>query len=136
MAKPRIRHIAIFVRDPEKVAKFYQDVFDMELIHTRPSGERFVSDGHINLAILPHRLTASAAPGLNHIGFHVDSIDEIGKRIEKTGVEAPKKRPADRPYAEQRACDPEGNMFDLSELGFQVALSNEEKDKQKRKVPA
>ena len=134
MAKPRIRHIAIFVRDPVKVAQFYQDVFDMELIHTRPSGERFVSDGHINLAILPHRTTASAAPGINHIGFHVDSIEGISDKISAAGFEAPKKRPADRPYAEQRGCDPEGNMFDLSELGFEIAVSNEEKERRKVKA--
>ena len=94
MAKPRIRHIAIFVRDPVKVAQFYRDVFDMELIHTRPSGEQFVSDGHINLAILPHRTTASAAPGINHIGFHVDSIEGIRTRYPRP---ASRRRKSGRP---------------------------------------
>jgi hypothetical protein len=37
------------------------------------------------------------------------------------GSAGPKQRPADRPYAEQRTADPEGNMFDISVRGFQTA---------------
>jgi catechol 2,3-dioxygenase-like lactoylglutathione lyase family enzyme len=132
MTRPRIRHLAMFVRDPQAVAKFYQNVLDMELIHTRPSGEHFVSDGHITVALIPHKLEASVPPGLNHFGFHVDSIAEIARRTVAAGVEEPKRRPADRPYAEYRGCDPAGNMFDLSEHGFETAESNE--DRIKRKV--
>jgi hypothetical protein len=29
-----------------------------------------------------------------------------------------RKSPADRPYAEYRACDPEGNLFDISVHGY------------------
>jgi hypothetical protein len=34
------------------------------------------------------------------------------------GVRAPAKRPADRPYAETRGTDPDGNNFDLSVQGY------------------
>jgi predicted enzyme related to lactoylglutathione lyase len=30
MAKPQIRHLAIMTLDPEKLAKFYEQVFEME----------------------------------------------------------------------------------------------------------
>ena len=55
MAKPQIRHIALFARDPEKVAKFYESVFEMEIVHKNPaSNAHFLTDGYISLAVLPH----------------------------------------------------------------------------------
>jgi len=41
----------------------------------------------------------------------------------------PKRDPRiDLPYAEQRACDPEGNMFDLSLHGFELVETGAERD--------
>jgi catechol 2,3-dioxygenase-like lactoylglutathione lyase family enzyme len=119
MPRPSIRHIAIFARDTEKLAAFYERVFEMELIHNTGSGKaQYLSDGHVTLAILPHRLEGSAPRGLNHFGFSIDDQAAIFERLAETGVEEPKMRPADRPYAEYRAVDPEGNWFDLSEHGY------------------
>jgi len=133
MATPKIRHLAIFARDPAKMARYYQTVFDMKLVHTY--GEAcFVSDGYLTMAILKHRLDGSAPVGLNHFGFVVDSNDEIMRRTAEFGLEAPKKRPADRPFAEFRACDPEGNFFDVSQHGYEVVET--EQDRTKRKEPA
>ena len=133
MATPKIRHLAIFARDPAKMARYYQTVFDMKLVHTY--GEAcFVSDGYLTMAILKHRLDGSAPVGLNHFGFVVDSNDEIIRRTAEFGLEAPKKRPADRPFAEFRACDPEGNFFDVSQHGYEVVET--EQDRTKRKEPA
>jgi catechol 2,3-dioxygenase-like lactoylglutathione lyase family enzyme len=133
MATPKIRHLAIFARDPAKMARYYQTVFDMKLVHT--AGEAcFVSDGYLTMAILKHRLDGSAPVGLNHFGFVVDSNDEIMRRTAEFGLEAPKKRPADRPFAEFRACDPEGNFFDVSQHGYDVVET--EQDRTKRKEPA
>ena len=120
MQKPKIRHLAIMARDPEKVAQFYADVFDMKIIHTASGGKsRFLSDGYLTLAILPHKLEGSAPVGLNHFGFHVENRSEIMERIVAKGLEEPKQRPAERPYAEYRGCDVEGNWFDLSQHGFE-----------------
>ena len=47
----------------------------------------------------------------------------------------PTDRPADRVYAEQRATDPEGNNFDISEHGFERPESSEER-KQRKTAPA
>jgi catechol 2,3-dioxygenase-like lactoylglutathione lyase family enzyme len=104
MPRPQIRHIAIFADDTDEMAKFYVDVFE----------------------VLPHDANGQAVRGLNHFGFKVDSNAEIGERIARKGLRAPTKRPADRPYAEQRALDPEGNMFDISQHGFErVETENE-----------
>lgn len=129
MAKPQIRHLALFARDPEKVAKFYERVFEMEIAHKNTAGNAyFLTDGYISLAVLPHSTAKEAAVGLNHFGFMVEDQDEIARRIEDSGLEGPTKRPADRPYAETRACDPEGNMFDLSVHGFDRVETNGQRD--------
>jgi len=121
MGKPRLRHLAIFASDPARVAKFYKNVFEMEIVRVSPgSNAHFLTDGHINLAILPHSTEGQAPRGLNHFGFEVEDQNEISRRIAAEGQPAPKQRPADRPYAEQRGADPEGNMFDISERGFGV----------------
>jgi catechol 2,3-dioxygenase-like lactoylglutathione lyase family enzyme len=117
MAKPKIRHLALFARDPKKVADFYTSVFDMEVAHAGRNAY-FLTDGYLMLAILPHRLEGEAAVGLNHFGFNIEDRAAIMKKLEKWGVEVPKPRPGDRPYAEFRAVDPEGNWFDISEEGL------------------
>lgn len=118
MATPKIRHLAIFARNPQELAGYYQKVFDMKLVHTSPDGQHcFVSDGYLTMALLKHSTEGSAPVGLNHFGFAVESCEEIARRIEEFGLEEPKKRPADRPYAEFRAVEPGGNFFDISQKG-------------------
>lgn len=128
MAKPKLRHLALFARDPEKLAQFYIDTLEMTIV---PGSEgttaRYVTDGYFTLAILPHRLAGSAATGLNHFGFSVESTDAVSKRLAKHGVESPKERPGDRPFAEFRAVDPEGNWFDLSEHGFDTVETGDQR---------
>lgn len=122
MAKPKIRHLAIMTPDPQKLAKFYVSVFDMDIAMeakgTSGSGPVFLTDGYLNLALIPHSANSDAAVGLNHFGFHVEDVSEIADRLEKEGIREPAMRPAGR-YAEYRAADPFGNAFDLSEHGFQ-----------------
>jgi catechol 2,3-dioxygenase-like lactoylglutathione lyase family enzyme len=121
MPRPQIRHMAIFADNTDEMAKFYVDVFEMEIVHRSKNegGAIFLSDGYITVAILAHNADGQAVRGLNHFGFKVDSNTAIAEKIARAGLRAPRNRPADRPYAEQRALDPEGNMFDISEHGFQ-----------------
>ena len=119
--RPKIRHLAVITLDPERLAKFYEEVFQM----TRLTGKAgvpgskavYMTDGYITLALLENK--AEGKPnGMNHFGFHVDDQDEIARRLAKAGAKTPAKRPADRPYAETRATDPDGNNFDISVAGF------------------
>jgi predicted enzyme related to lactoylglutathione lyase len=129
MAKPKIRHLALFAREPKKLADFYTSVFDMEIAH-QGRNAYFLTDGYLMLAILPHRLEGEAAVGLNHFGFNIESCAETMDKLEKWGVEVPKQRPADRPYAELRAVDPEGNWFDISEEGLKDDQAIAKRNKQ------
>lgn len=116
---PQIRHLAIVSLDPEKLARFYEEVFDMELLNSG-NGAYYMSDGHITLALLPNKAEGKPS-GLNHFGFQIEDADEIARRLEEYGMARPAERPADRPYAETRATDPDGNNYDLSVHGYQKA---------------
>jgi predicted enzyme related to lactoylglutathione lyase len=120
---PKIRHLAIVTLDPERLASFYEQTFDMKrLPHKGASGSKavYVTDGYLTLALLENKSDGRPS-GLNHFGFQVEDQDEITRRMAQAGVKAPAKRPADRPFAETRGTDPDGNNFDLSVLGFGAA---------------
>ena len=123
----KIKHLAMITLDPEALAKFYCEVFDMEVVERGKGGEVYVTDGYLTVALLNNK--AEGKPnGLNHFGFHIDNQEEIAKRLTDYGMASPAKRPADRPYAETRATDPDGNNFDLSVHGFQRAEYQAERD--------
>lgn len=120
---PSIRHIAIRCQSPPAMAEFYKTVFDLQEVWR---GERvvYLSDGIVNLALLPplSRENPEEGAGLNHFGFAVESIEEIQRRLALAEVPSAAPRPQDgQRYAEWRACDPEGNAFDLSEAGWVLA---------------
>ena len=124
----KIKHIAIVTMDPSKLASFYQEVFDMQVLHTSKSGCVYLTDGYINVALLPNK--AEGKPnGLNHFGFEIENQKEIGQRMERFGLKTPAQRPRNRPYAETRGCDPDGNNFDLSVRGFQDIQYEKEREK-------
>ena len=124
---PKIRHLAIMCMDPQKLAEFYRDVFDMKILSTTEARDGYVSDGYITLALLKQKAVGKS-PGLNHFGFHIEDHNVIAERLKKWNVVGPEKRPADRAYAELRATDPEGNNYDLSVGGFDRDTSKPKKD--------
>jgi catechol 2,3-dioxygenase-like lactoylglutathione lyase family enzyme len=126
---PKIRHLAVICMDPEKVAKFYCDVFDMKVVGRSGRNNVFLTDGYMNLALLSQKAEGKP-PGLNHFGFQVEDAEEVTARLSKWDVVGPEKRPADRVYAETRATDPEGNNFDLSVAGFDREIAPEKRAKE------
>ena len=131
----RIKHLAIKTIDPERLAKFYVDVFEMEIINRSDKGAVFLTDGYLNLALLKAR--GDVPPGINHFGFAVDDMEAVADRLEAAGMGRPKVRPNNPPYAEVRAIDPDGNMFDLSLHGYQDEEFQEDRaDTAKTRQPA
>jgi catechol 2,3-dioxygenase-like lactoylglutathione lyase family enzyme len=120
--------LAIVTLDPEKLAKFYTEVFAMEVLERTPGGGIFLTDGTINLALLPNRADGKPS-GINHIGFHIEDTDEIAGRIAEWNLSAPAERPATRPYAETRITDPDGNNIDLSVHGFETVEIEADREK-------
>lgn len=136
MSRPQIQHLAIMSRDPERLATFYEKNFQMKRLHATKTGGIFLTDGHLTLAVLRHKLDGEAACGINHFGFSVESVDQMSNLLVADGLEQPKARPAHRPYAEYRAVDPDGNQFDLSEHGYQRVEYRAEREKKKEPVEA
>jgi catechol 2,3-dioxygenase-like lactoylglutathione lyase family enzyme len=127
---PKIRHLAIKTKDPTRLAKFYQEVFGMKVIHSEKSGAMYLTDGYLTLAILRNRGEATPS-GINHFGFQVDDLGDIGSKLAKWD-EPMTERPSTRPFAEHRAMDPDGNLFDISVHGYdEVELAADREGKKK-----
>ena len=93
----QIKHIAIATQDAEKTARFYQEVFNLRQV-AKLDGENakgyFLSDGNINLAILDFQNDQVAGAemgmgysGIHHIGFEVESLEEIAKKMQSAQAE-------------------------------------------------
>jgi len=132
----KIKHLAIKTKNPAKLAEFYKKVFDMQVVLTEKSGAIYMTDGYLTLAILKNRGDYTPS-GINHFGFHVDDMDEIEKRL-ATFDEPLTGRPSTRPYAERRAMDPDGNLFDVSVHGYDKIEYGDEREGKKKleKAPA
>ena len=135
----KIRHLAIKTKSPEKLAAFYEEVFGMKRIRSEKGGAIYMSDGYLTLALLRNRGEATPS-GINHFGFHVDDVRQIEEKL-KTFEEPLTQRPANRPFAEYRAMDPDGNLFDVSAHGYDEAEFQADRDQralktQKDKVPS
>ena len=129
----KIKHLAMITLNPDALAKFYCEVFDMKILERAKTGEVYLTDGYLTLALLTNK--AEGKPnGLNHFGFQIDDQEETAKRLADYGLARPAKRPADRPYAETRATDPDGNNFDLSVHGFQVVELAEQREKKEKEL--
>lgn len=133
---PGIRHIAYNAMDPEGMREFYSEIFGFVEVPSgleyRKAGKlnRFVGDGHINLAIHPFYNSGSKGHemkfGINHIGFLVQDLKATMENL--SSVAKVNKRPDDRPYAEYRITDPEGNRLDLSQSkGWEVGIDQWER---------
>jgi catechol 2,3-dioxygenase-like lactoylglutathione lyase family enzyme len=126
----KIRHLAIKTKSPEKLASFYEEVFGMKRIRSEKSGAIYMSDGYLTLALLRNRGEATPS-GINHFGFQVEDIKDIEGKLQK--FEEPlTERPGNRPYAEYRAMDPDGNLFDVSLHGYEEAEFQSDREKRAR----
>jgi catechol 2,3-dioxygenase-like lactoylglutathione lyase family enzyme len=120
---PKIRHIALLTKNQEAVAEFYKTAFDMKEVFRHQSkaggGDAiYLSDGYMNLAILPAR---ERPQGLYHFGFEVDDVESAAKTAVAAGAtQPPVGLPRDGRYAEVFIKDPTGNRIDLSAVGWKV----------------
>ncbi len=129
---PRIRHIAIGTNDPEATANFYKEGLGLKevgKVNSQTAEGYYLSDGHVNLAILKFKYDEPARTegavkytGVHHFGFEVENMAESRARIEKAGA-------THRPYpgtesmeargnVEVKFSGPDGVTVDLSEHGW------------------
>lgn len=124
----KIKHIAIRTEDPEKTAAFYQEVFGLKRVGLGRSGV-YLSDGHINLAILRRQPTdqgGTGKVGIEHLGFQVEDVDETLGSLDRLGGKQLTDRvnvtPADpshpQSYFEIKCLGPDDQIFDISATGW------------------
>jgi catechol 2,3-dioxygenase-like lactoylglutathione lyase family enzyme len=118
----RIRHLAILTEDVDRLVKFYTNSFGLKIVQGVGTAT-YLTDGHINLAIIPigpeRKIEGNhLKEGINHFGFEVDSVDALVSVCKEYGASTNvEKRPPNR-EAEFRVYDPDGNPIDLSRHGW------------------
>ena len=128
----RIRHIAIATRDLDGTKKFYIEGLGLKevgKINTPTSEGCYLSDGHINFAILKFKYDEPAKTegtlrytGIHHFGLEVENMEEARAQIEKAGaIHRPypgTEEMAKRGNVEVKFSGPDGVTIDLSEHGW------------------
>ena len=116
----KLRHIAVTVPNLEEAAKFYEKTFGM----TRSMESEIailLTDGVVSLAILKFKSDDQAGDergkdfhGLHHMGFVVNDIEAMQKKIESNGGRYHMQLP-DTPEgaSEIKFRDPNGVVFDI-----------------------
>jgi catechol 2,3-dioxygenase-like lactoylglutathione lyase family enzyme len=113
-----IRHIALVVEDSEATAAFYSSAFGLKEVFRQKNDETrgqwaiYLTDGYINLALLP----VERPLGVDHIGFAVDDVDAALQTAVTAGAVPPNRvNPRDGRQAETFVRDPLlGIKLDLS----------------------
>ncbi len=127
----KIKHIAITCEDPDSVASFYKQGFDLVEV-ARNDRQIQLTDGDINLTLLKWKTNqdADVGPngenysGIHHIGFQVDSLQDTGARLrEIDGQEIVRREIAKDgevrpPRAEEKWSGPNEQVLDISEPGW------------------
>jgi catechol 2,3-dioxygenase-like lactoylglutathione lyase family enzyme len=126
----RLRHFAIVVRDLEKSARFYEQVFDLKRVGQETldfAAAVYLSDGVVNLALLNYfgkrgsgLDDAENFVGAHHFGFQVDNIAETQKQIEAAGGTFffDLGEDQEKENFERKFKDPDGVIFDISHKGW------------------
>jgi len=135
----QIRHIAIQTQDEEATARFYIENFGLKEVRKLDSPRTagyFLTDGHINLAILRFKNDVIAGAergagwsGIHHIGFQVESLEETAEKL-AASVAKPRDdinvalglgaggAPAGHGNVEVRYSGPDNVTFDVSQTGW------------------
>jgi catechol 2,3-dioxygenase-like lactoylglutathione lyase family enzyme len=134
----RIKHIAIATQDADVTARFYTDVMGLQevgKVNSPNATGYYLSDGHINLAILNFQNDQVAGPeygsgysGIHHIGFEVDNLQEQASKLAAAGS-APRDEinralgigmdgPKRHANVEVKYSAPDGVIIDISETGW------------------
>lgn len=132
-----LSHFAIRVREPDRVAGFYADVFELEARNEPTAGKGVeLTDGRMTLVILPWKIsdfdgTGIEQPALDHIGFAVPDLDAFKKHVEKLNHSNPQIAPKPIDFNDEgkarlalfqkcprgsfHLADPDGTLIDVAQ---------------------
>jgi catechol 2,3-dioxygenase-like lactoylglutathione lyase family enzyme len=133
-----ITHLTIRAMNPEALAEFYATVYQFaEAERASQDPSYYLTDGTVTMVFAPWKIedylgTEHKRPGMDHIGFKVESVEAFKKDVETLASMdpewlAPKTPNLDHefqvilgllkacPYGHHHLADPEGNLLDVAE---------------------
>lgn len=112
----RIRHVALLAKDPVGVARFYAETFGLTEVERRAEEVVYLSDGHVNLAIIAAR---DRPEGIFHFGFQVEDTESTAQSAFANGA-PPELHEMSVGFVEHYIHDPAGTRVDISEAGWKL----------------
>jgi catechol 2,3-dioxygenase-like lactoylglutathione lyase family enzyme len=112
----KIRHIAIRAEDVEHTAAFLQEAFGLQFVQRRGSGPIDLTDGDVNITLLPLSLPAAGRevkPGFEHIGFTVEDEQATREKLIAHGATELPQIPLGDVYYEAKYLSTEGLIVDV-----------------------
>jgi catechol 2,3-dioxygenase-like lactoylglutathione lyase family enzyme len=114
----KIRHIAYRAKDVDAMAKFFVDAMGMTLIQKRKNNAIDLSDGSVNITVLPLRAGTrdgepTKQPGIDHIGFSAENDEEQFRMLEAAGARKAETLNLGTAYYEDKFVGPEGIVVDV-----------------------
>ena len=111
----KIRHIAIRSEDVEQTVRFLTEVFGLELVQRRQHGPVDLSDGDVNITVLPLNIGAAGdvRPGFDHIGFSVEDESQTRERLLTNGASELNPIRMGDVYYESKFKSPQGLVIDV-----------------------
>jgi hypothetical protein len=126
------------VMNPELLAQFYMDVYGFKEEEKALQDPNFyLTDGTVTLVLAPWKIkdyygTEHKAPGMDHVGFKVESLEVFKNDVETLTKADPEWLAPKSPnleaeynvvlgllqscrYGKHQLPDPEGNLIDVSE---------------------
>jgi catechol 2,3-dioxygenase-like lactoylglutathione lyase family enzyme len=125
----KIRHIAIRCEDAEKTATWLTEALGLQLVQRRGSGAIDLSDGDVNITLLPLGLGAGdhpAHPGFEHIGVTVADDEAARQRLLQAGAVELNPVGLGEVYYEAKFRSPEGLVIDVGHWAGTSPIPDEE----------
>ena len=132
---------------PTRWREFYRDVFELAPSEQEAPGDpnHYLTDGHVTLVIMPWDITdydgtGIITPGMDHIGFKVESVETLKADVERIAADNPRLAPApigtgkegpaleklfERccPLGQHRLADPDGILIDVLRGLMRLAMT-------------
>jgi catechol 2,3-dioxygenase-like lactoylglutathione lyase family enzyme len=112
----KIRHIAIRCEDTDKTAQWLTQALELQLVQRRGSGAIDLSDGDVNITLLPLGLGSgdrTTRPGIEHIGVTVADDSVARERLLAAGATELNPVGLGDVYYEAKFKSPDGLVIDV-----------------------